>query len=193
MASSSAEAPSKPVSILLVCLGNICRSPMAEGYFHSLVQQHPSLSAKISRLDSAGTAAYHSGDPPDPRTLSTLRSKGITSYKHVARQVTANDFVDFDYILAMDRSNLRDLRRMRKNAVGRSATLEQSGGKVGEVRLFGEGRGGDEEVGDPYYGGEEGFEECFAQVERFARGFVAEVCRWPDEVSGERDLERDGT
>ena len=157
---------------------------MAEAYFHSLVQTHPALNAKISRVDSAGTAAYHSGSSPDPRTLSALRSKGIKSYKHVARQITANDFVDFDYILAMDRSNLRDLQRMRKNAVGRNATHEQSGGRFGEVRLFGEGRGADEEVGDPYYGGEEGFEECFAQVERFARGFIGEVCGWRDDGAG---------
>jgi low molecular weight phosphotyrosine protein phosphatase len=157
---------------------------MAEAFLRFLVQTHPALSNKISRIDSAGTCDYHSGSSPDPRTLSTLRSHGVKSYKHVSRQITASDFAEFDYILAMDHSNLRDLQRMQKSALGRNTTLKQ--GKLGQVRLFGEGRGGDELVGDPYYGGEQGFEECFAQVERFARGFVGELCeRWDGEANEE--------
>ncbi|KAH0564902.1 hypothetical protein GP486_001718 [Trichoglossum hirsutum] len=158
---------------------------MAEAVFRSLVQSHPALSAKISRIDSAGTCDYHSGDSPDPRTMSTLRSHGVKSYKHVARKITASD-LQFDYIFAMDRSNLRDLQRLQNNALERDATLRQSGGKLGQIRLFGEGRGGDEQVGDPYYGGQHGFEECYAQAERFARGFAGELCeRWDEEANEE--------
>ncbi|KAI9769248.1 MAG: hypothetical protein M1840_004377 [Geoglossum simile] len=165
---------------------------MAEAYFDFLRQTNPSLKAKISRLDSAGTSGIHSGGAPDSRTMSTLHSNGIVSYKHTARQVATSDFFDFDYILAMDRSNLKALQRIQKNVIKQNATLERSGRKIGEVRLFGEGRGGDEEVSDPYYDGEEGFEECLTQVKRFARGFVAEVCGLPNDWWAQGDLERGG-
>ncbi|OQE29867.1 hypothetical protein PENSTE_c002G06638 [Penicillium steckii] len=188
---------SPPVSVLFVCLGNICRSPMAEGVFRNVAESNPI----IGEIDSAGTGAYHTDEPPDSRTMSTLRRHGITSYTHAARKVTKDDFLKFDYLLAMDKYNLRDLLDTRDSVINslnrkadpksaakntraaRDAALGAAGedAKVAEVRLFGDfGRGGKlhdrvgggEVVQDPYYGGANGFEEVYKQVVRFAEGFV---------------------
>jgi low molecular weight phosphotyrosine protein phosphatase len=103
MASSSTGGAEKKVSVLFVCLGNICRSPMAEGVFRHLTnfgsdEQHP----LIKEIDSCGTGAYHAGDNPDSRTLSVLEDNGLTDYKHKARRVRVpEDFERFDYVLAM--------------------------------------------------------------------------------------------
>ncbi|KAJ9261310.1 hypothetical protein DTO212C5_8350 [Paecilomyces variotii] len=188
-----------PVNVLFVCLGNICRSPMAHAVFEKLAAQHPSL---IGEIDSAGTGAYHALDPPDPRTMSTLRRHGITDFQHAARMITKDDFRHFDYILAMDKYNLRDLQRVRDSIVGskdpsvaarsagmkttRASTAAAAAGgadqdKIAEVRLFGDflpnGEvhskiGGGEEVQDPYYGGQNGFQEVYGQVTRFSQGFI---------------------
>ncbi|KAL1962300.1 hypothetical protein VTN77DRAFT_9791 [Rasamsonia byssochlamydoides] len=177
MANATASSTAPPVSVLFVCLGNICRSPMAEAVFRSIsARHHPSL---IGTIDSAGTGAYHALDPPDYRTMTTLRQHGITDYNHSARKITKEDFRTFDYILAMDKSNLRDLLRVRESVI-------KSGGarpsKVAEVRLFGDFNpdgsvhsrvGGGEEVEDPYYGGINGFEEVYQQVTEFSKGFLA--------------------
>lgn len=200
MASPKAGTTAKPVNVLFVCLGNICRSPMADAVFRHVAGSHP----LIGEIDSAGTGAYHSMEPPDPRTMSTLRRHGITDYDHAARMVTKDDFRTFDYILAMDRHNLRDLQRLRDTVVAslrnpsaaaaaagkkgtRAATAaaasdEEVAEKVAEVRLFGdfaraggvptEKVGGGEEVQDPYYGGAGGFEEVYQQVVRFSKGFL---------------------
>ncbi|CAK39475.1 uncharacterized protein An07g05600 [Aspergillus niger] len=151
------------VNVLFVCLGNICRSPMAEGVFRNVAASHP----LINEIDSAGTGAYHAGEDPDSRTMSTLRRHNIRNYNHAARKVTKQDFLDFDYLLAMDKYNLRDLLDVRA--------------KVAEVRLFGdfgtggvlhERVGGGEVVQDPYYGGVNGFEEVYQQVTRFSKSFL---------------------
>ncbi|PYH84797.1 protein tyrosine phosphatase [Aspergillus uvarum CBS 121591] len=165
------------VNVLFVCLGNICRSPMAEGVFRHVAAAHP----LINQIDSAGTGAYHAGESPDHRTMTTLRAHGITRYVHAARKVTKEDFLTFDYLLAMDKYNLRDLQETRE-AVLASATKKSSGvAKVAEVRLFGdfgvggalhERVGGGEVVQDPYYGGVNGFKEVYEQVTRFSRNFV---------------------
>ncbi len=140
---------------------------MAEGVFRSLTTSTPA----ISRIDSAGTGAYHAGDPPDPRTMSTLEAHGLTDYTHVAQKITSADFREFDYILAMDRANLRDLQRVRQRVVG-----EKGEEGVGKLMLFGDfgGRKG-EEVVDPYYGADDGFEVAFEQMGRFSKGFLEEV------------------
>lgn len=142
---------------------------MAEAVFRSLTASHP----RIARIDSAGTGAYHAGDSPDPRTINTLEDHGIVDYRHGARIVQTSDFADFDYILAMDRDNLRDLQRSRdrwatKNGGGKAAT--------GRLMLFGDfgGRKG-EEVIDPYYGARNGFETAHEQMVRFSKGFIAQV------------------
>lgn len=97
---------------------------MSEGVFRNMAASHP----LINEIDSAGTGAYHATDPPDPRTMSTLRRHGITDYDHAARLVTKEDFLAFDYLLAMDKYNLRDLLDERESVV---ASLRKSGGVSG--------------------------------------------------------------
>jgi len=151
---------------------------MAEAVFRaSLLPQHE---PHIGAIDSAGTGAYHTLEPPDPRTMATLHSHGIADYDHGARKVRPADFDDFDYILAMDSSNLRDLQRTqwRVDAKRRSGDGAGARGTTGDktkakVMLFGEfGGRGKEEVADPYYGGDGGFEEVFEQVSRLSKGFL---------------------
>lgn len=189
IAMTASESPSAEhkVNVLFVCLGNICRSTMAEGVFRNMASTHP----LINEIDSAGTGAYHTLEPPDSRTMSTLRRHGITNYNHAARKITKDDFLHFDYLLAMDKYNLRDLLDVRESVV---ASLRKSGGakgprassggagaKVAEVRLFGDFGpggvlhdrvGGGEVVQDPYYGGVNGFEEVYQQVVRFSKSFL---------------------
>ena len=137
------------VGVLFVCLGNICRSPMAEGLFLHLVAQR-GLSDRF-RIESAGTAAYHVGERPDRRTLAVLRKNGI-SLNSLARQVRADDFHTFDWILAMDASNLSNLRQICPDHLTHKLhkTLEPLGGA---------------DVQDPYYGGPDGFDRNFAELE----------------------------
>ena len=159
-----------PVSILFVCLGNICRSPMAEAVFRHLT--HPSHPL-VSTVDSAGTGAYHTGSAPDPRTMKVLRKNGVTGYTHAARMVTLQDFETFDWILAMDEDNLADLMAERRRAAEKAAKRGNGEVRLGRVVLFGEwgGRKG-EEVADPYYGGDNGFDVAYEQMLRFGKGFL---------------------
>lgn len=152
---------------------------MSEGVFTSLTRPpHAPSHPLISAIDSCGTGAYHVGDSPDSRTMSTLKKHGITTYTHAARKFRpASDFDDFDYILAMDDDNLEDLLELRAKEVKRRGGEEG----VGKVMLFGEfggekrrgGRG--EEVMDPYYGGKEGFEKAYEQAVRFSKAFLEEL------------------
>ncbi|KAL6864046.1 phosphotyrosine protein phosphatase I superfamily [Trichoderma novae-zelandiae] len=163
---SMTRLPGQPVSVLFVCLGNICRSTMAEGIFRHLAQQ-PEYKDKIGEIDSCGTAAYHAGDPPDSRTMETLEKHDIFDYDHDARRITRSDFEKFDYIFAMDLSNLSDLERLKR---------ENKDSKA-KVMLFGEysGTKKPEVVADPYYGGQDGFDKAFEQCSRFAKNFLQEV------------------
>ena len=164
------------ISVLFVCLGNICRSPMAEAVFRSLTSSDP----RVTSIDSAGTGAYHEGDPPDPRTISTLKDNGITDFDHAARKIQASDFAAFNYILAMDKDNLYDLQRLKRRVAKSTGTTDP---ELGEVMLFGDfgGKKG-EQVGDPYYGARNGFEIAYEQMIRFSKGFMAQVL---DKVEGE--------
>lgn len=145
-------------SILFVCLGNICRSPMAEG----ALRQAADAAGLALTIDSAGTSAYHIGSPPDGRAIRTAALHGANIAGLRGRQVAAADFERFDLILALDEANLADLRD-RASADCRA-----------EIALLMDcvpGRAG-EAVADPYYGGEEGFEETWADVAAAAQALV---------------------
>lgn len=152
---------------------------MAEGVFQSLVASSPTSTQQlVSTIDSCGTGAYHVGDSPDPRTMATLKQKGITNYKHSARKFApATDFEKFDYILAMDDSNLQDLVDLRKRTTKKKGDDEG----FGKVMLFGEfggktrrgGRG--EEIQDPYYGANDGFTVAYEQAVKFSKVFLEQL------------------
>ena len=143
---------------------------MAEAVFRSLTTSSP----RIGTIDSAGTGAYHTGDDPDPRTMSVLLKNNITEYTHGARKVTLGDFTAFHYILAMDKENLASLRRSCTQAAKKIGPEREH--TLAKVLLFGDFGGREsEEVVDPYYGGDRGFDTAYEQMVRFSRGFVKEV------------------
>ncbi|KAI8092555.1 phosphotyrosine protein phosphatase I superfamily [Halteromyces radiatus] len=147
------------ISVLFVCLGNICRSPMAEAVFAHIVQQHQ-LTERFKKIDSAGTAGYHVGSKPDSRSAATCEKYGA-AVNHRAQKVTTQHFKEFDYILCMDESNLEDL--LNKKPAGSKAVIS----------LFGEfDPQGERIIQDPYYGGIDGFEHNFKQVTRASEGFL---------------------
>ena len=151
--------------VLFVCMGNICRSPTAEGVFREFVRRHaPELELEI---DSAGTHDYHVGEPPDPRALKAAATRGLDISGLRARQVEDADFERFDLILAMDRLNYETLR-------DRSPPVFHS-----RIRLLLEFADdtGRQEVPDPYYGGAKGFEEVLDLLEDASAGLLAEVRR----------------
>lgn len=149
--------------VLFVCLGNICRSPTADGIFRNLVAQ-ANLDQKIL-VDSAGTGDWHIGKAPDARTVAAARNRGYDLSVLRARQVNKNDFAEFDYVLAMDNSNLKDLQRMKPFDYK---------GHLGLFLEFGS-RGDYLEVPDPYYGGKEGFELVLDLVEDAAQGLLNHI------------------
>ena len=149
------------VSVLFVCLGNICRSPLGEGVLAHRLEQK-GLSDRV-RVDSAGTGAWHQGEPPDPRSTDVAMRHGIT-LRGRARLVRAEDFQEFDHIFAMDRTNLRDLGYLESEGDG-DATLSL-------FRTFDPDPDGDLDVPDPYYGGPDGFDLMFEMVDRTCAAFV---------------------
>jgi protein-tyrosine phosphatase len=153
--------------VLFVCLGNICRSPTAEGVLrHLLSKEGGALHVEV---DSAGTGDYHLGQPPDPRSQRAAKRRGIDLSGLSARQVSRRDFDDFDLILAMDRSNLRDLEAMRPK------------GSRADVRLFLEyaGEPGRTEVPDPYTGDSNDFDEVLDLVTRASRRLIERLRATP--------------
>jgi protein-tyrosine phosphatase len=153
------------MKILFVCMGNICRSPTAEGVFRAHVRRHaPGLDIEI---DSAGTHAYHVGEPPDPRTIAAATRRGIDLTGLRARQVHDEDFERFDLILAMDRLNhVTLLDRSPPEHHERIRKLLEFAGKTAPV-----------DVPDPYYGGAKGFDDVLDLVESAAKGLLAEIRR----------------
>ena len=148
--------------ILFVCLGNICRSPTAEAVLRSLAaREAPELPLEV---DSAGTADYHVGQPPDPRTRAAAARRGYDLSALRARTVEAGDFERFDLILAMDRENLQALKRRAPSHAHE------------RLRLFLDfAPDSPEDVPDPYYGGPKGFEEVLDLVETATRGLLAHL------------------
>jgi protein-tyrosine phosphatase len=149
--------------VLFVCLGNICRSPTAEGVFrHLLRQEAPTLQVEI---DSAGTADYHLGEPPDLRSQRAAMRRGIDLGGLRARQVILADFARFDLILAMDRANLLELEAMRpKNSRARVRLFLEYAPELGRL-----------EVPDPYYRDASGFEEVLDFSAAASRGLLADL------------------
>ena len=140
--------------ILFVCLGNICRSPLAEAVFRSLVQAHD-LELHYG-VDSAGTGAWHAGERPDPRSVEVARRNGVRLTGR-ARQIEAPDLTHFAYIIAMDWQNLADLLALARSHNGPA--------RIRLLREF-DAEPGDGEVPDPYYGGADGFDRVYAMVLR---------------------------
>lgn len=157
------EMDGSKINVLFVCMGNICRSPLAHGLFEDMVKRE-GVSDRI-RVDSAGTHAYHVGEQPDPRSQQTALRHGIDLSTQRARRVATPDFEKFDYILAMDRENYRNLLN--------SAPADHQH----KVRLFMEfaPQRAEEEVPDPYYGGPDGFDRVYEMVEAAASGLMAEI------------------
>ena len=152
--------------LLFVCLGNICRSPTAEGTMRALVEE-AGLGRQV-QLDSAGTGAWHVGEPPDRRATAAARARGIELHG-AAREVTRTDFDDFDLVLAMDRSNMRALRRL--------APSEEAREKVRLLREFDPASAGaaDLDVPDPYYGAAGGFDEVLDLVQAACAGLLDHI------------------
>lgn len=150
--------------ICFVCLGNICRSPTAEGVMRAMVAR-AGLADRVE-LDSAGTGRWHLGEPPDPRTVEAAARRGIV-LDHVARQVTPADFARFDLLCAMDTDNARALARIAHGAADRA--------QIRLLRSFDPQAPEAAEVPDPWYGGERGFEEVLDLCEAACRGLVAHV------------------
>jgi protein-tyrosine phosphatase len=157
--------PESQVSVLFVCMGNICRSPTAEGVFRHFVNQ--AGLAEVIRVDSAGTIGYHSGDPPDPRMSEVAARRGYV-LDSIARQVRRSDIAGHDLIVAMDRDNLLFLERL-------------AGGARPHIRMLGCFLGGDctndvaRPVPDPYYGSAAGFNVVLDMIES-ACPYLLEHC-----------------
>jgi protein-tyrosine phosphatase len=154
------RASSSRTSVLFVCLGNICRSPLAEGVFRHLVERE-GLADRFE-IDSAGTGSWHVGERADARSTLIAEQHGIELDSR-ARQVQPEDFERFDYIIAMDRDNLHTLERMSET--------NGSGARIELLRRYEAERDGDE-VPDPYYGGASGFESVFKMVKRSCSGLL---------------------
>jgi len=153
------------VRVLFVCLGNICRSPTAEGVFRKLVAEQ-GLAGYIE-VDSAGTHAYHIGTPPDPRAQAAARQRGVDLSGLRGRQAMSRDVEHFDYVLAMDRENYENLLAICPE------------GFEHKVRLFMEyaPHRPEREVPDPYFGGTSGFDRVLDMIEEAALGLLADIRR----------------
>nr|WP_297788178.1 low molecular weight protein-tyrosine-phosphatase [uncultured Allomuricauda sp.] len=136
--------------VLMVCLGNICRSPLAEGILQSKVDPDSVF------VDSAGTAGYHVGNPPDKRSIAVAHKYGLNIGHQKCRKFSEQDFSEFDHIYVMDRSNFSDVASLAKN--------QEEASKV--KLLLSEVELGIREVPDPYYGGHDGFENVYQMIDR---------------------------
>lgn len=140
-----------PVKILMVCLGNICRSPLAEGIMQS------KLPIDKFKVDSAGTGNWHAGQQPDKRSIAIAKNRGLDISCQIARQLKASDFTEFDHIYVMDNSNLRDVLRLAPNDKAKARV------KLMMDEVYpGEGI----DVPDPYFGGPEGFDNVYNMLDK---------------------------
>lgn len=150
------------VRVLMVCLGNICRSPSAHGVFHKHIKNNDL--SELVEVDSAGTSNYHIGENPDPRSIQAATRRGYALQELVARQVVVEDYQQFDYILAMDAANLKELRKQAP---------QQRRAHIGLLLDYSDG--GETTVPDPYYSGKDGFELVLDLIEGACDGLLAEI------------------
>lgn len=148
-----------PTRVLFVCLGNICRSPLAEGVFKAKIAQRGFADAFT--VDSAGTGSWHVGHPPDERTVQTARAHGI-ELDGTARRIRPDELDDWDYIVVMDDANRRDV-----------LALGADPGRVVKLRDFDPAGPGD--VPDPYHGDLEAFAQVYTMIDRSLDGFLASI------------------
>lgn len=167
------------IRICFVCLGNICRSPTAEGVMQHLVDE-AGLQDAIE-LDSAGTGGWHVGERADSRSRRVARSRGI-ELQSISRKVTAKDFEDFDYLIAMDRKNLEDLKRLRGSWKLSDKTRphvytadDPKLARLAMLRTFDATAPDGAEVPDPYYGNGDGFEKVLDICDRACAGLLAHL------------------
>jgi protein-tyrosine phosphatase len=150
------------IKILMVCLGNICRSPLAEGILRAKAMEH-----NIQLIvDSAGTSAYHAGGPPDKRSVAVAKAHGLDIQHQISRQFSVQDFDTFDFIYVMDDSNYEDilsLARSQKDRQKVSLILDKTA------------PGKHNNVPDPYYGGKDGFENMYQLLDTACDAIVAEL------------------
>ena len=152
----------KPVKVLFVCMGNICRSPTAHGVFQALVDKHD-LGASI-QVESAGTHSYHVGNPPDGRSQATARRRGVDLSGLRARRFVSSDFTEYDYLLGMDQANIADMGAIKPE--GASARLQ--------LMLEYSQQYSQLEVPDPYFG-DDGFELVFDMIDDAALGLLRQI------------------
>lgn len=150
--------------LLVVCLGNICRSPMAEGLLRARIEASP-LSGRIL-VDSAGTGGWHVGSPPDPRAIATAARHGVDIAALLGRQVDTADFQRFDWLLCADRANLRDVRALEPRGARAQPALLLEWAGLGTREA---------ELPDPYTGGISEFERVWGLLERAADGVMSRL------------------
>jgi len=152
----------KPIKVLFVCMGNICRSPTAHGVFQSVVDAN-GLGSLIE-VDSAGTHSYHIGSPPDLRSQAAAQTRGVNLATLSARRFVSDDFVEFDYLLGMDRSNLADMLAIKPdNASAQLKLMLEYSQKFDQS-----------EVPDPYFGNE-GFDLVYDMIDDASQGLLREI------------------
>lgn len=152
----------KPVKVLFVCMGNICRSPTAHGVFQSIVDVN-GLGSRIE-VDSAGTHSYHIDSPPDQRSQATAKTRGVELAGLRARRFVSDDFVEFDYLIGMDRANLADMLAIKPENSGAQANL-----MLEYSQKFDQ-----QEVPDPYFGND-GFDLVYDMIDDASQGLLREI------------------
>jgi protein-tyrosine phosphatase len=150
------------IKVLFVCLGNICRSPTAHGVFEQVAAEQ--IKNQLLVVDSCGTAAWHIDNPPDNRSTLAAKTRGFELSHLRARQLSDRDFYDFDYILAMDKANLKDIQAVAPNDTRAHISLFLDFSDTPR-----------DEVPDPYYGGDQGFEQVLDLVESGSHGLLAHM------------------
>jgi protein-tyrosine phosphatase len=153
----------RKVKVLFVCMGNICRSPTAEGVFRSIVERQGL--EKFLVIDSAGTTGFHAGEAPDKRAQAAAKRRGYDLSSIRARSVHPSDFNSFDYILAMDKENLKNLKAVMPSNSRAKVQLFLNYAEHTHIR----------EVPDPYYGGADGFESVLDLIEDASHGLLKEI------------------